>query len=71
MAVLLIGIGFVWEFYYTEINNKQFLESKDATSIVDFTNQMEVGLHQTLIYLNLIHESRTSRENIKDIRDLP
>jgi len=24
-----------------------------------------------LIYLNLIHESRTSRENIKDIRDLP
>lgn len=71
MAVLLIGIGFVWEFYYTEINNKQFLESKDATSIVDYTNQMEVGLHQTLIYLNLIHESRTSRENIKDIRDLP
>ncbi|MBO6572391.1 MAG: HAMP domain-containing protein [Balneola sp.] len=71
LAVLLIGIGFVWEFYYTEINNKQFLESKEATSVVDYTNQMEVGLYQTLIYLNLIHESRTSRENIKDIRDLP
>lgn len=32
---------------------------------------MEVGLYQTLIYLNLIHETRTSRENIKDIRDTP
>ena len=71
LAVLLIGIGFVWEFYYTEINNKQFLESKDAASIVDNTNQMEVGLYQTLIYLNLIHESRTSSETIKDIRDMP
>ncbi|HCI71834.1 MAG TPA: hypothetical protein DF712_16925 [Balneola sp.] len=68
---MLIGIGFLWEFYYTGINNEQFQESKNATLIVDHTNQMEVGLYQTLIYLNLIHETRTSRENIKDIRDTP
>ncbi|HAW81918.1 MAG TPA: hypothetical protein DCX27_20785 [Balneola sp.] len=71
LALLLIGIGFLWEFYYTGINNEQFQESKNATLIVDHTNQMEVGLYQTLIYLNLIHETRTSRENIKDIRDTP
>ncbi|MBO6620247.1 MAG: HAMP domain-containing protein [Balneola sp.] len=71
LAVLLIGIGFVWEFYYTDINNEQFLESKNATAVVDYTNQMEVGLYQTLIYLNLIHETRTSREKIRDIRDVP
>lgn len=71
LAVLLIGIGFVWEFYYTDINNEQFLESKNATLVVDYTNQMEVGLYQTLIYLNLIYETRTSRERIRDIRDVP
>ncbi len=71
LAVLLIGIGFVWEFYYTDINNEQFLESKNATLVVDYTNQMEVGLYQTLIYLNLIYETRTSREKIRDIRDVP
>jgi PAS domain S-box-containing protein len=71
LAVLLIGIGFIWEFYYTDINNEQFLESKKATTVVDYTNQMEVGLYQTLIYLNLIYEIRTSKETIRDVRDVP
>ena len=71
LALLLVGIGFLWEFYYTDINNEQFLESKNATLVVDHTNQMEVGLYQTLIYLNLIHETRISKDNIKDVRDIP
>lgn len=66
-----MGIGLIWELYYTEINNKQFAESKNANTVVDYTNQMEVGLYQTLIYLNLIHETRSGRENIEDIRDIP
>lgn len=66
-----MGIGLIWELYYTEINNKQFAESKNANTVVDHTNQMEVGLYQTLIYLNLIHETRSGRENIEDIRDIP
>ncbi|MEP1150805.1 MAG: PAS domain S-box protein [Balneola sp.] len=71
LGVLLVGIGLIWELYYTEINNKQFAESKNANTVVDHTNQMEVGLYQTLIYLNLIHETRSGRENIEDIRDIP
>lgn len=71
LAILLVGIGLIWEFYYTEINNKQFTESKDATTVVDYTNQMEVGLYQTLIYLNLMHETRSNRKGIQDIRDIP
>lgn len=71
LTILLGGIGLIWEFYYTEINNKQFNESKNATTVVDYTNQMEVGLYQTLIYLNLMHETRSTRKNIDDIRDIP
>ncbi len=71
LTILLVGIGLIWEFYYTEINNKQFLESKNATTVVDYANQMEVGLYQTMIYLNLMHETRSNRDNIEDIRDIP
>ncbi|MEO9884726.1 MAG: histidine kinase dimerization/phosphoacceptor domain -containing protein [Balneola sp.] len=71
LAVLLIAVGLVWEFYYTEINNKQFQESKNATTVIDYTNQMEVSLHQTLIYLNLIHEIRSTKDEIEDVRDIP
>jgi methyl-accepting chemotaxis protein len=71
LATLLVSIGLTWEFYYTEISNKQFAESKNATSVVEYSNKMEVGLYQTLIYLNLIHETRSSRANIDDIRDIP
>jgi len=71
LAVLLISVGLIWEFYYTEINEKQFLESKNATLVVDYTNQMEVGLYQSLLNLNLLHETRSNRKNIKDIRDMP
>lgn len=71
LTILLAGIGLIWEFFYTEINNKQFIESKNATTVVDYTNQMEVGLYQTLIYLNLMHETRSTRESIDDIRDIP
>lgn len=71
MGVLLVGIGLIWELYYTEINNKQFTESKNSNTVVDYTNQMEVGLYQSLIYLNLIHETRSTRENIEDARDIP
>lgn len=71
LAILLVGIGLIWEFYYTEISDKQFAESKSATSIVEYSNNMEVGLYQTLIYLNLIHETRSTLPEIDDIRDIP
>lgn len=71
LAILFAGIGLIWEFYYTEINNKQFIESKNATAVVEYSNQMEVGLYQTMIYLNLMHEARSNRDNITDIRDIP
>ncbi len=60
--VLLVGVGIIWEFYYTQLSEKQLSESKTANQIVDITNNMEVDLYQTLIYLNLIHEVRTSSD---------
>lgn len=71
LVVLLIGVGFVWEFYYTQINEKQFLESKNATLVVEYTNKMEVGLYQSLLHLNLLHETRSNLKDIDDVRDIP
>lgn len=71
LAVFLIAVGVVWEIYYTKINNKQLLESKNASLVVDYTNQMEVGLYQSLLHLNLLHENRSNQQKIEDVRDLP
>ena len=71
LAVFLIAVGVVWEIYYTKINNKQLLESKNASLVVDYTNQMEVGLYQSLLHLNLLNENRSNQQKIEDVRDLP
>ncbi len=56
LAILLIGIGIVWEIYYTKISTQQFSESKNATAVVEYSNAMEVSLLQSLLHLNLVHE---------------
>ncbi len=71
LAVLLIGVGIVWELYYSGLNKKQLAESEATNEIVDLTNSMEIDLYQTLIYLNLIHESRLSKGTDIDVRNIP
>lgn len=56
LSVILGGLGIVWEFYYAEITNKQLQESRKASQIVEFSNEMEVSLYQSLLYLNSIRE---------------
>lgn len=56
LSVILGGLGIVWEFYYAGITNKQLQESREASQIVEFSNEMEVSLYQSLLYLNSIRE---------------
>ncbi len=56
LSVILGGLGIVWEFYYAEITNKQLQESREASQIVEFSNEMEVSLYQSLLYLNSVRE---------------
>ena len=71
LAFTLISVGVVWELYYSRISEQQLLESKQATTLVDYTNKMELSLYKSLVYLNLIQKIRSSKEQISDIRDVP
>lgn len=71
LALALISVGVVWEFYYSRISEQQLLESKQATIIVDYTNKMELSLYKSLVYLNLTQEIRTSKNHQSDIRNIP
>ncbi len=71
LSILLIGIGVIWEIYYSKNTNKQFNESRSASSVVQHTNEMEVNLYQTLIYLSAIRDLSKTESTQEDIQELP
>ncbi len=56
LSVLLGGLGILWEVYYERIINEQLKESREASLLVEYTNNMEISLYQSLLYLNSIRE---------------
>lgn len=71
LSILLIGIGVIWEIYYSKNTNKQFNESRSASSVVQHTNEMEVNLYQTLIYLSAIRDLSKTESTQEDVQELP
>lgn len=64
LSVLLGGLGILWEIYYEQITNQQLKESKEASQLVQYTNEMEISLYQSLLNLNSIREA--SQEPVTD-----
>jgi len=62
LSVLLGGLGILWEIYYEQITNQQLKESKEASQLVQYTNEMEISLYQSLLNLNSIREASQETE---------
>ncbi len=71
LSVLLGALGILWETYYAEITNEQLKESRDASAVVSYTNEMEVSLYKGLLYLNTIREAGEVENLELDVQRLP
>lgn len=71
LSVLLGALGLLWETYYAQITNEKLKESRDASAVVSYTNEMEVSLYEGLLYLTTIRETEEIEDLELDVQRLP
>ncbi|MDR9419967.1 histidine kinase dimerization/phosphoacceptor domain -containing protein [Gracilimonas sp.] len=71
ISLLLAVVGFISDYYTSEIRNEQLRSVGEASEVVIYTGEMERSLFQSLIFLNGIRESLIAEEKYTTIQELP
>lgn len=71
VSLLLAAIGFISNRTSFDIRQRQIDSVNEASEVVISTGKMERSLYQSLIFLNGVRESKTSKNKYESIQELP
>ena len=71
VSLLLALVGFISNYYTSEIRQEQLSSVNDASEVVIYTGEMERSLFQSLIFLNGIREAVIAEKNYSTVQELP